>query len=77
MMKTITGLLFAMFFLSACNTIHGMRGWWDIQRGGEKVKDAATSVQQNCNLNACSWLKWRLLMRGCPSVVGAVSLEFI
>jgi Predicted small secreted protein len=44
MMKTITGLLFAIFFLSACNTIHGVGQ--DIQRGGEKVKDAATSVQQ-------------------------------
>jgi predicted small secreted protein len=44
MMKTITGLLIAMFFLSACNTIHGMGQ--DIQRGGEKVKEAATSVQQ-------------------------------
>ncbi len=43
-MKTITGLLFAIFFLSACNTIHGVGQ--DIQRGGEKVKDAATSVQQ-------------------------------
>ena len=43
-MKTITGLLIAMSFLSACNTIHGMGQ--DIQRGGEKVKEAATSVQQ-------------------------------
>lgn len=43
-MKTITGLCIAMLFLSACNTIHGMGQ--DIERGGEKVKDAATSVQQ-------------------------------
>lgn len=43
-MKTITGLFIALLFLSACNTIHGMGQ--DIERGGEKVKDAATSVQQ-------------------------------
>ena len=43
-MKTITGLLIAIIFLSACNTIHGVGQ--DIQRGGEKVKDAATDVQQ-------------------------------
>ena len=43
-MKTIIGLLVSLLFLSACNTIHGMGQ--DIQRGGEKVKDAATSVQQ-------------------------------
>ena len=43
-MKTITGFLVSLLFLSACNTIHGMGQ--DSQRGGEKVKDAATSVQQ-------------------------------
>jgi entericidin B len=43
-MKRIAGLLVAMLMLSACNTIHGMGQ--DIQRGGEKVKEAATSVQQ-------------------------------
>lgn len=43
-MKTITGILLAALLLSACNTIHGMGQ--DIERGGEKVKDAATSVQQ-------------------------------
>ncbi|WP_024871846.1 entericidin A/B family lipoprotein [Tolumonas lignilytica] len=43
-MKTITGILFAAILLSACNTIHGMGQ--DLERGGEKVKDAATSVQQ-------------------------------
>ena len=43
-MKTLAGFLFAAFLLSACNTIHGMGE--DIQRGGEKVKEAATDVQQ-------------------------------
>ncbi len=43
-MKTIIGLLLATLFLSACNTVHGVGE--DIQRGGEKVKDAATSVQE-------------------------------
>ena len=43
-MKTITGLLIAIFFRSACTPIHG--GGQDIQGGGKKVKDAATDVQQ-------------------------------
>ena len=43
-MKTITGLLSAIFFLCACNPIDV--GGKDIERGGEKVKDAATDVQQ-------------------------------
>ncbi len=43
-MKTITGLLFTLFCLSACNTNHGMGQ--DIQRGGEKVKDAATKKKK-------------------------------
>lgn len=43
-MKHITALLLASWLLSACNTIHGIGQ--DIQRGGEKVKEAATSVQQ-------------------------------
>lgn len=43
-MKHITALLLVSWLLSACNTIHGIGQ--DIQRGGEKVKEAATSVQQ-------------------------------
>ena len=43
-MKMLAGFLLATLLLSACNTIHGIG--LDIQRGGEKVKEAATSVQQ-------------------------------
>lgn len=42
-MKMLAGFLLATLLLSACNTIHGIGQ--DIQRG-EKVKEAATSVQQ-------------------------------
>lgn len=43
-MKKIAGLMLAVWFMAGCNTIHGMGQ--DIERGGEKVKQAATSVQQ-------------------------------
>lgn len=43
-MKIIIPVLMLTLFLSACNTIHGIGQ--DIERGGEHVKSAATSVQQ-------------------------------
>ncbi len=43
-MKKLAGFLITALLLSACNTIHGIGQ--DIQRGGEKVKEAATSVQK-------------------------------
>ncbi len=38
------GLLLVMVWLTGCNTINGMGR--DIQKGGEKVQEAATSVQK-------------------------------
>jgi len=38
------GLLLVMVWLTGCNTISGMGR--DIQKGGEKVQEAATSVQK-------------------------------
>ena len=38
------GLLLVMVWLTGCNTINGMGR--DIQKGGEKVQEAASSVQK-------------------------------
>lgn len=43
-MKIIVSVLMLTLFLSACNTIHGIGQ--DIERGGEHVKHAATTVQE-------------------------------
>ena len=43
-MKMLAGFLLATLLLSACNTIHGIGQ--DIQRGGEKVKEAATRMKK-------------------------------
>ena len=44
MNKMSWGLLLVMVWLTGCNTINGMGR--DIQKGGEKVQEAATSVQK-------------------------------
>jgi len=43
-MRLISALLASIMLLAACNTIHG--AGQDIQKGGEKVQDAATDVQK-------------------------------
>jgi predicted small secreted protein len=43
-MKLISALLASIMLLAACNTIRGAGE--DIQKGGEKVQDAATDVQK-------------------------------
>ncbi len=43
-MKKLAGLFCVVWFIAGCNTIHGIGQ--DIERSGEKVKQAATSVQQ-------------------------------
>ena len=40
----IIGAVALSFTLGACNTMHGVGK--DVERGGEKVQDAATGVQK-------------------------------
>ena len=43
-MISVIGILLVSLGLTACNTMNGFGK--DVERGGEKVQDAATSTQQ-------------------------------
>ncbi len=43
----VLGILLFTTGLTACNTFRGMGQ--DVERGGEKVQDAATTTQRKCN----------------------------
>ena len=44
-MISVLGILIASIGLTACNTMQGFGK--DVERGGEKVQDAATGAQQS------------------------------
>jgi entericidin B len=43
-MRKVGCWVLLMVWLAGCNTVHGIGQ--DIEKGGEKVKDAASSVQK-------------------------------